>query len=1354
MTININVRSVNAQKEIRALAKEIGILKSAMAKAGAGGMMLGGGLHNAFRGMEKFSKNLQWIGRQIEFNFTLPVILAGGVITKWALENERAMIQVRKVYNEVPNDAHNLAEELDLLGESFRLLSDRFGVHQKDVTDVGAMWAQAGASGRKLAEATKLTLEVMILSGMDAIQSTTALIAIQAQYALSTKELTLVMAQLNTIENTTAVSFEGLVDAMSRSAGAARSAGVDWRELASMISAMVPAAGTATEAGNALRTMISRIMAPTGQARDLMRELGLAVDETSWNSQNFIGRLHLIKDAMAEVTTSQQNQVAATIASRWQVNRFNILLNDLTDTNGRYNQSLRHTAEAAETNVYRWRHEVVANEQNVLATYNRELKIFLTSTPQGLSILTTQIRNMLTEGIQPLLPTLLGVVKSLRDMVEWFGNLSPAVKQMIVSALLFLAVMGPVLRVVGAFGLVFSQLGKMILGIGGLFAPWALAFMAAAFVVYIFRDHIADAMRGVVSVVASTVRTVFDLLRRLFSFGSKTSNAGTFEVQTTGGIQRALGGGVPGTGRGDIIPAMLEPGEFVVRRAAVQRYGAGFMQDVNSLKLKAGGLVPGELQDFITATDSARSSIRAGVLSEQREIVISFAPGAGAEFDALVAAINRVQAQADAMTSIIAEQSAVVATWEQRLKAANVELDAANAVLRDMSKTTNRLRDSLDSANEVLTSLTGTPIEGMKAMSDAIFDNEIAQKQLRLEILRMSDAGQSVDDLREKMASLSGEIEMLSGRREDLRLAGAGSDILGTFDAEIAALEAQRNAIQAVQSDGGGISDLEAQLAELQRQGEILNLEEALAFDPLLRQIDDVVNGMQEMPFDELLAAIKEQKATVDVLNAAWMEASEAEAAQQAIVDVLTDRRDLIQDVYDLEKGRLGEMMSQYDALIAKIKEMEDALFEFNAKAGAGSAGGGGGSAAIDDFNNSVGDFDIPGGTGADLIGGGSIEDFNKEMQGIVDGMFPDINLFADLRARLDELKEALSPVAEAFDKFKVAILGVATIILVSYIPALVAAAIATAIRVGEMVVWWATLRVEALKNIALVILNMAKMVAEAVVKTVIFVAQIAIQIASWLLLGAQSLLHAAKVAAAWLLAMGPIGLFIAALALLVTAFMIAWQNSETFRNIIVTAMDVVKLAVLEMVRVGIIALGWLIDKFLLVVTTLVEGAAEAFGWVPGLGEKLKGASDAVNGFRDEANIALAGVKNTVDVMIDSTKARAELQAFANEVAKFTGQHVKVELNGRSSNTGGHIAGLANGGVVDRPTLALIGETARARPEIVTPERLMRQIVREEATMFGGQGTKVYNINGDLSFPNIGKDDADVFISNLEAMVD
>lgn len=51
------------------------------------------------------------------------------------------------------------------------------------------------------------------------------------------------------------------------------------------------------------------------------------------------------------------------------------------------------------------------------------------------------------------------------------------------------------------------------------------------------------------------------------------------------------GGKVPGSGAGDRVPAMLEPGEFVMRRSIVDRFGPTFFAGLNGMK--AGGPVGG-----------------------------------------------------------------------------------------------------------------------------------------------------------------------------------------------------------------------------------------------------------------------------------------------------------------------------------------------------------------------------------------------------------------------------------------------------------------------------------------------------------------------------------------------------------------------------------------------------------------------------------------------------------------------------------------------------------------------------------------------------------------------------------------
>lgn len=49
----------------------------------------------------------------------------------------------------------------------------------------------------------------------------------------------------------------------------------------------------------------------------------------------------------------------------------------------------------------------------------------------------------------------------------------------------------------------------------------------------------------------------------------------------------------------------------------------------------------------------------------------------------------------------------------------------------------------------------------------------------------------------------------------------------------------------------------------------------------------------------------------------------------------------------------------------------------------------------------------------------------------------------------------------------------------------------------------------------------------------------------------------------------------------------------------------------------------------------IVNAAAAAFGWIPGIGEKLKGAAKSFNEFRDNVNNSLNGIQKTIDITVN-----------------------------------------------------------------------------------------------------------------------
>lgn len=193
-------------------------------------------------------------------------------------------------------------------------------------------------------------------------------------------------------------------------------------------------------------------------------------------------------------------------------------------------------------------------------------------------------------------------------------------------------------------------------------------------------------------------------------------------------------------------------------------------------------------------------------------------------------------------------------------------------------------------------------------------------------------------------------------------------------------------------------------------------------------------------------------------------------------------------------------------------------------------------------------------------------------------------------------------------------------------------------------------------------------------------------------------------------MAVNPISLVIIAIAGLVTGLILAYKHSETFRKIVNTAFRAVAAAIdfakehwrlllvlitgpFGLAIVGVIdhfnavknvcqtVFRFIVDAFLTVVGALINGAAKAFGWIPGLGGKLKGAAEQFNKFRDSVNRSLDGIHDKkIMITIGGTGI----------VKKIGGVPVFQQPEGAG----------ATGAIIRRPTVALIGE---AGPEALVP---------------------------------------------------
>jgi TP901 family phage tail tape measure protein len=1355
----------------------------------------GGGVAGLFDNMAKQSnklvnwgKNVGWVGRQLTYNFTLPIVAAGAAATKWAFANEAANTRVRKVYGDLTYSTQRVKEETDALAISFRLLSDRFGVAQSEVAEIGAMWAQAGAAGAGLARSVRSTLEAMIIGEMDATEATEGLIAIQTAFRLNSKELATELARLNIIENQTGINFGGLIDVITRAGGAARNAGIDLRHLGAMAAALVPATGSAATAGNALRTIISRIVAPTQDTIDVLREMGIEVTSGEWQSANGVQRIEMMAEGFNALSDAQKNVVSSTVASRWQVSRFNVLMNDIASGTGYYKKALDATNRSSE---------------ELAETYRNELNAVLESNPQKFKIAMTQLQNALTDIIIPLLPAIVGVATRLADLAKSFSNLSPQTQQWILLGVGMLAILGPLAIYVGAVAQLFGLMGKTLFrSLGALFwtgnyvlrllnflgvtvagkaisffivgmasiataakkavlaaagwfykllfvrsstavavsaieiesaaatttaaigaaatqtaaatgaaatqasaatgaalatttawaaseasqtriwamgaaqfgaatqgktawamgaattvaAAWTAASASEIRDMWIVAAQFAAATRikttlaieaaaemATAAIAASTTTTTTTLatiattsttvVRSLvgMSAAAAAASAAMLEVaaafaasliamqtamieSTTGvtaaivlaartqeGILIASGGRVTGfmlangvaqeaiaaataatvtatMGAGGVAAgaalttgavgtmAALPPAAGAVGTASGVSFSAGILGGLRAALVAIGAMftglftrmwagllnlpIIGRMLTVITALlGEALGFLRVGIANLFRFLAASLTRpialvrlmllnmvrvvGAGisalaaflgipfwaaaalvaAVIAAIVVLVNRdfrdailrglqtVARGFAALPRVIANvfisvvrviQRAVqtIVEWlsylnpfarhspslvdnvrngvsemlgqyrrlagirtilanaqqatanfqavsagttaagqnaelneniyklaaggaahaipayrelnnqlqvlKGHLAALEPAIDRQSAVVDKLRDRVSALDDQLQEAKSKLEELANTDITGMREMSDQMFANEQAQKKLRLEILKLEQAGQSVDDLRSKLAGLEGEIEKMTADRTELRLAGAGSDILSYYDDQIAALEDQYHGLE---QNGDAVSSLQDQLAKLQREGEILDLENSLKFDGPLRQIDQMVEGLHELPFDQIIRQIgiqQDKVADLEKKHAAANRRLEEEesilAGLQADYDAINDQVSNMETAISGVTGALDKATAASEKLGAALEEsLSTAQEMFRAGEGQG--------------------FEIPGGDSllgpeGDLF---DIEEFNKQLQEELEEIgkgFGDLDIFKPLKDAWNEAWE------------------------------------------------------------------------------------------------------------------------------------------------------------------------------------------------------------------------------------------------------------------------------------------------------------------------------------------------------------
>jgi len=447
--------------------------------------------------MASLGKSFTNAGKALSVGLTVPLVLFGKSAVDSATTIETKWKEVQKVYG---STANAFQRDNEMLQKSVENLSVKFGKQKNEVLDALGAIAAIGYEGPKAVDILTQSMEFATTGNMDLNRAMEGTVAISKIYGVEGEALRKVLANLNLVENSTAASMEDLNEAVQIAGSVSKLAGVDVKELSGYMAVLREKAIPAGEAANGLKTIFTRLR---GTAVGDLEAVGIAVDMGNGKLKEGDVILSELSKKWGKLTDVQKEEISASAAGLYQKNKFLAIMDDLSSKNSTYSNTLR----------------VLANDQNSVNTYTKEMNVFLDTSKTKIEQAKVQWENMKVAVGAILVEALLPVVNALKDLAKWFSTLDPRIKKTAVYFGIFLAVLGPLLLILGAIVTAVGTLGIGLLPLIAIIAGIGVVIGGLVFFGKQLSEvfsAIGEVVQFIVGIVGETLAVPLRRLKELF----------------------------------------------------------------------------------------------------------------------------------------------------------------------------------------------------------------------------------------------------------------------------------------------------------------------------------------------------------------------------------------------------------------------------------------------------------------------------------------------------------------------------------------------------------------------------------------------------------------------------------------------------------------------------------------------------------------------------------------------------------------------------------------------------------------------------------------------------------------------
>jgi TP901 family phage tail tape measure protein len=521
-----------------------------------------------------FGKNTQWAGRQLMVGFTIPLAMVGTAAAKTFMKMEEQAIKFKRVYG----DSMTPGAETDAMVKQIRELATEFtkyGVAAEKTMELAATAAAAGKQGLELTAQVREANRLAVLGQVEQQEALSTTISITNAFGVAASDLAKKIDFLNAVENQTVTSIEDLTIAVPKAGPVVKQLGGDVEDLAFFLTAMKEGGINASEGANALKSGLAALINPTGKAADMLASFGINVKGiVEANKGDVKGLVVDFAKALDTLDPLSRARAIEQLFGKFQFSRLSTLFQNVIAEGTQASRVLELTGRSAS--------DLAALSSKELGTVAASSMFKFQKAVEDLKVALAPIGEIFLKLVTPL-------IEFGTKVLDNFNKLDAGAKNFIVGLIGVVGGLGPVL--IMTFGLLANGIANIIKGfmlVRNIFTKsgdssrylgdqteYMTQQQLEAAGVAASLEQVHQRLEQRFTSEAIAVDKLTQALQRannanLTYMGRNTGTAGAKPKKYAKGVVS-----VPGPkGAGDIVPAMLAPGEAVVPAEQATKYAA------------------------------------------------------------------------------------------------------------------------------------------------------------------------------------------------------------------------------------------------------------------------------------------------------------------------------------------------------------------------------------------------------------------------------------------------------------------------------------------------------------------------------------------------------------------------------------------------------------------------------------------------------------------------------------------------------------------------------------------------------------------------------------------------------------